>query len=336
MLLFTSKRCYVLFCLVIHLAVCTQNCPRPQKMPLNTASSSNELLCARVYMEYHCNGDHLDVGNGEHNLDLYRHTAVQCKRLHGLVTGEITSETCGYTSHPWNDRISSVVVRPGCRFQAFEDGFRNWWTLQISNHNNGASKMYFSGVVKNMGWWSDRISAYKCDCHLKNEVLSCQPQDKYETVFSCSNTLGNGGDMTCSQSITIGTTYGNSVSEGKSTSETWQGSVDLTIKKVFSLGLGYSKTTGYDWTTTSSDSYRRSKSVSASCTVKAGETVELRQLVGFCSDIQVQTPTYKCVSIRNFTKILPSLRNNGSSKINATIISNIFYIVLGVLICQQF
>ena len=101
--------------------------------------------------------------------------------------------------------------------------------------------------------------------------------------------------MSCTQSINVGVDYGKTFAETRSVSERFTADVGLTIKKIFSVNLGYSRTSGHDWTTTSSESYRRTTSVSASCTAAPGTSVELHQLIGYCSEIQIQTPTYKCV-----------------------------------------
>jgi Peptidase inhibitor family I36 len=54
---------------------------------------------------------------------------------------------------PWNDHVSSVWVRGGCAFNAYE------------HINFGGAQKSFQGVVPWVGnGWNDKISSYTCYC----------------------------------------------------------------------------------------------------------------------------------------------------------------------------
>lgn len=59
----------------------------------------------------------------------------------------------GWIGGPWNDHVSSMTVRSGCVFNAYE------------HKDFGGQHQGFSGDVPWVGnWWNDRISSYTCSC----------------------------------------------------------------------------------------------------------------------------------------------------------------------------
>ena len=103
---------------------------------LGRCHQSHAGSCARVYFHHNCHGPSRSVGNG-------------------AAVGNIGSF--------WNDQVSSIVVKNGCRLRAFEH-FYFWGKEQI-----------FGGKVSFLGhhiWngrygrrtWNDNISSWTCIC----------------------------------------------------------------------------------------------------------------------------------------------------------------------------
>ena len=65
-------------------------------------------------------------------------------------------------------------------------------------------------------------------------------------VLICDNTMGL-TTTTCSYSLTIGTEFSDSLSEGMSIDTTVEAELQLQFWGLFSGGLGVSESTGYDW-----------------------------------------------------------------------------------------
>ena len=88
----------------------------------------------------------------------------------------------------WNDKVSSLVVRPGCKLTLWED----------SKH--GGSSRTFTGVAHHLktyggvtkAWgrktnWNDEMTAFYCTCDFNNAALTCTPTDTFRVVTSCYN-----------------------------------------------------------------------------------------------------------------------------------------------------
>lgn len=62
-------------------------------------------------------------------------------------------ESVDWIGGPWNDHVSSMTVRSGCVFNAYE------------HKDHDGQRDSFSGDVPWVGnWWNDRISSYTCTC----------------------------------------------------------------------------------------------------------------------------------------------------------------------------
>ena len=237
-------------------------CPTPQELPMRY-NGGNVFLCARIYEHSHhitrssCWGHHHDIYSEE--------------------------RFSGAKGNWWNDRVSSVVVRPGCYLDVYEH-----------TRFRGSSHRLRDGIHKNLPdiGWNDRISSWSCLCEYTNVPLTCQPRESYRTLKSCHNV--DAGEMLCDYRIQKGMTIGNSVTNGRSVSETVEASVQGVFKKVLTVGLKYSRTTTYDWSQTRSDTFSTVVTHRVTCDVPVGRRVELRQVVGQCGDTEVFTGQYEC------------------------------------------
>lgn len=312
----------MIFIFILHAPASTvsQQCPNVNELPATSEGGSAKRLCARVYENEDCGGSYKDIFNGEAILDMFQYKRCFKFEHRKCDQSDISKKhyrkwaksmyVSSWLPHVWNDKISSLVVSPGCTLQVYKDGSRHWFTEKLSSENSSPNEHYSSESKASLGpVFSRTISAYKCEC--KFEL--CKPSDEYVSVVDCSN--AGQGDMTCTGSTNVGTSLGTSHSEGGSISETIEVGVSATIKKWFTATLGYSRTTSHDWSTTSSESYRMSHSVSSTCTVFPGRKMQLQQLVGSCSDIRVKTSHFRCVDITpNITKSEPPVSKVVSNK----------------------
>lgn len=108
------------------------------------------------------------------------------------------------------------------------------------------------------------------------------------------------GIITKVVTITEGTTSSQTSSSGGSNSDSISATVGANLKGVFSAGLGYSKTTGFNWSHSSTSSFSRQESHQARIPVKSGDEVSVYQVVGVCdnSDGTVYTVNTKTLVVR--------------------------------------
>lgn len=100
--------------------------------------------------------------------------------------------------------------------------------------------------------------------------------------------------------ITEGTTSSRTSSSGGSSSDAISATVGANLKSIFSVDLGYSKTTGFDWSSSTTSSFSRQVSHQARIPVKPGDEVSVYQVVGICdnTDGTVYTVNTKTLVVR--------------------------------------
>ena len=84
--------------------------------------------------------------------------------------------------------------------------------------------------------------------------------------------------------ITKGMSASKSSSSGGSSSITVSGEVGANILEVFSLKLGVSSTTGFDWSSSSTSGSFEQRSYEISVPVDSGDEVNVYQVVGECAN----------------------------------------------------
>ena len=120
-----------------------------------------------------------------------------------------------------------------------------------------------------------------------------------DRISTLRNELSD-GIVTKVVTITEGTTSSGTSSGGESSSESIFTTVGANLKSIFSVDLGYSKTTGFDWSYSSTSSFSRQESHQARIPVKPGDEVSVYQVVGICdnSDGTVYSVNTKTLVIR--------------------------------------
>lgn len=238
-------------------------CPSPQDLP-RTDPTGNVFLCATMWEHSHwephlsCGGESFSAYNGETNMNV---------------------------GDAWNDRISSVVVRPGCHLRLYEHHSLGGSMLALTE---GTYRM----MEHEMKTWNDQVTSYACSCDYTNVPLQCETTEEYHTLFSCTNT--NPGTMICSYSVQQGLEIGQSVTEGKTITESAEFSLQLTFQEVFTSGLKFSTTTTYDWSTSDWTVYSHITTTKVACAVPEGKTVKIVEIVGRCGDTTAFTGYYFC------------------------------------------
>ena len=84
--------------------------------------------------------------------------------------------------------------------------------------------------------------------------------------------------------MSAGTTTSRATSGGGSTSHSVSANVGLNLKSVFSAGLGYSHTTSFDWSQSTSSSFAKTITHQVQVDVQPGDTVTVFQVVGVCDN----------------------------------------------------
>lgn len=245
-------------CLALAVSVhCT--CPDPSNLP--GTYSSTKFFCARMYENSNSNGPQNSCYGAQ--LDAYNG-----QQQPSMPSG-------------WNDKVSSMVVRPGCTLVGYMDS------------GYGGSRKEYTGMTyylsKGSGFNNDDMSSYTCSCEYSNEPLTCVPYDTTEVVTEATNLKD--GAMEINYQVQQGISLGNSVTYGKSVSESFS-FLSSTFEGIFSSELGY--TVNYDWSTSSSRDFSKVVTYSITCDVPVGATVQLKQVVGICGDTKVHTAKWYC------------------------------------------
>jgi len=270
----TSPACVILLtaCLV---AYNHARCPAPYNLPTLFPPEDTRFECARIFDSNHhnpalsCDGDYWDVWNGQNEPDM--------TDIHNIMNlnGDVWYGN-------WNNVISSLVVRPGCKLYAWN-----------KKHYFGRS-VVFTGVHSRLhdSGWNDQISSLSCFCDFTNKALRCKPTEEYKEITECINP--SKGNMVCQHAVTKGMELGQSVTHGRSISHTVEASLGLEIKKIFSVGLKYSRTTTYDWSKSDSSTFSKTTTQTTTCNVPSYTTIKLIQVVGRCGDTVVYTSKFEC------------------------------------------
>jgi len=95
--------------------------------------------CARVYYHTNCEGESMELRQGSSK----------------------------FVGHHWNDHISSLVVKKGCKLSVFEHHNHLGAAKGFSNKAGGNlvnDKITIWGKTKR---WNDQISSWRCKCYSK-------------------------------------------------------------------------------------------------------------------------------------------------------------------------
>ena len=140
--------------------------------------------------------------------------------------------------------------------------------------------------------WSQPPGPTSWKCRCLQEPVDCSPEDGWEVVLVCDNTLGL-TPATCSYSQTIGTAFSDSISEGMSVDTTVETELANQFWGLFSLGLGVSESTGYDWSHTTEATKSEQVTVSVEAEAPAGYILVIEQATASCDQSRVRTERFR-------------------------------------------
>lgn len=158
----------------------------------------------------------------------------------------------------------------------------------------------------------------KC-CPVPNLENNCNPSDELRSVYEYDNSQG-GTNVTITYEQTIGVTSLRGSSDSVSVNQSVSGfaQVGLSIPMVnavrakFKVGVGISKATGYDWSSTTEDTWSEGKTNTITTTVPAGRRFQVNQVVGSCGNLETYTNSFRTVwdPVRGFQRMVegPPLR----------------------------
>ena len=148
----------------------------------------------------------------------------------------------------------------------------------------------------------DHYYPYRWNNYVSSECI--RATDAWERVNRCNNSLGN-FEIVCSRTQRAGVRYSQSTSEGGSESSSesngfgWyraEGGMDSTRRLAFTVDLGKSKTTYYDWSATDSTTWNKETETTVAVTVPPRSSVDIMQVVGRCGAYIVSPPIYRPVA----------------------------------------
>merc|ERR1719312_2051505 len=126
----------------------------------------------------------------------------------------------------------------------------------------------------------------------QQEPIECDPEDGFDVVLICDNTMGF-TTTTCSYSLTIGTEFSDSLSEGMSIDTTVEAELQLQFWGLFSGGLGVSESTGYDWRHASDTTKSQQVTVTVQAEAPPGLVLVIEQARGSCEESEVRTEMFR-------------------------------------------
>jgi len=242
------------------------------------------FLCARAYEAGHhvphlaCTGRTLDIPNG----DVVEHIGYYGKYWDRWPFGEQYFYKLQWVFGWWHDEISALVVRPGCRFHAYEHHF---W--------GGADHVFREGIHNNMGWWINRPSSWYCECDYTNEILHCDPREEDRNLTVCDSL--NNMDGECQATLSEGTEWGQEVTHGNSVDETVSLELGGVLQEILTATIGHSQTMGEYWESTKIKMNHQERGKAVTCKFPANGTVTILQKVAICGNTTVHTGHYQCV-----------------------------------------
>ena len=287
-----------LFCLVLLglASLIKAECPASDDLPVRWPYDESKFFCARYYPGpgsdapfNGCNGctlgdqyeEYVDVFDGQ-DID--------------------AGECCFYP-------MGSLVVRPGCTFYQFTE-----YNSVAVVFEGGAHPNIANGHSNDASDCGRGVRQMKCRCNMAN--VNCVPEDSYEVVMQCDATLAQ-ADSECNYQKTIGTSFSESLSTSMSVDYTVSAKLKVEFFEFFSESVGVSASTGYDWTSVSSETVSEEDTISITATATAGYVARIEQAVGHCGASTAKTELFRVSHVNKQGDIVQQsyhkMFNNGTT-----------------------
>ena len=138
-------------------------------------------------------------------------------------------------------------------------------------------------------------------CPVRNPALHCRPKDSWDLLLECDN-LEATSDTSCTYERKIGASRGNKVSESNYVQAEIYSNIGFTLPGAlidlpvnFAANLNLSVATGYNWTSTSSETWKKETAVTIAISVPPKTRTTLYQVFGKCDFYQVRASMFKRV-----------------------------------------
>ena len=268
------------------------DCPAPDELPVRFPGDESKFFCARFW-----------PGPGSDAPFNGCNTCTDYPIITDVYDGEDLDATeCCYKP------MGSLVVRPGCTLYQFTE-YDN-----VAVVFEGGSYPLVDNGQGNGGNCAKGVRQMKCRCSMAN--IDCVPEDKYEVVMQCDATLAQ-ADSECNYQKTTGTSYSESVGTSMSVDYTVQAKLTVEFFELFKESVGVSASTGYDWSSTSSETINEEHTISITATATAGYMARIEQAVGHCGGSTAKTELFRVSHINRQGEIVQQsyhkMFNNGTT-----------------------
>ena len=268
-------------------------CPASDRLPVRFPTDESKYFCARFYLGPGKDGPF----NGCSGCSAYPEEYID------VYDGQdIDATECCYTP------MGSLVVRPGCTLYQFTE-YDN-----VAVVFEGGSYPLVDNGQGNGGSCAKGVRQMKCRCNMAN--VNCVPEDSYEVVMQCDATLAQ-ADSECNYQKTIGTAFSESLSTSMSVDYTVSAKLKVEFFEFFSESVGVSASTGYDWTSVSSETVSEEDTISITATATAGYVARIEQAVGHCGASTAKTELFRVSHVNKQGDIVQQsyhkLFNNGTT-----------------------
>ena len=198
--------------------------------------------------------------------------------------------------------IGALYVHAGCSYYGFKG-----YNYQ-GDYTQYDGPVFISKVPNTFGYvcGDEQIpcpSSYLMDC--KMHMPDCVAEDKWATVAS----FDNSGSSLVSKFIytyTIGTVWSTEMSQGFDVSISVSNEMKASFWGIFENTLGYSVTTGYDWSETSTEAQNEEKQFSVETEVPGGVLLQIQQAKGTCGDSDVKTEMFRTLELKKNGEVISS------------------------------
>ena len=140
-----------------------------------------------------------------------------------------------------------------------------------------------------------------CRCNMRH--FSCVPEDRFEVVMLCDATLAE-SDVECNYIKTIGTSYTETMSSSMSLDVTVENEMKEKFFGIFESTLTVSVSTGYDWSTVSSETTSEEHSVEIKASAPSGYVLRIEQAVGHCDGNSAKTELFRISHLDTFGQVV--------------------------------
>ena len=136
-------------------------------------------------------------------------------------------------------------------------------------------------------------------CKIKNPASTCTPSDSWMPIQECQNQMSN-SNFNCEFELKVGISVSDKTVKGSTLETQASASLETSVEGTsgalsasFKASVGYSRTTGYNWQQSQSDTWNTETTRRLKVEIKPGRSVVVEQVVGSCGAFSVGAPIYR-------------------------------------------